>query len=296
MEGQSKILIRDLWMSFANARNGAALDDSTASAKISVLEAVNLSVRAGEFICIVGPSGCGKSTLLNIVGGFLKAVRGEVRIDDVPVVKPDRRRIFIFQENGLFPWLTVADNIGFGLLDESPIERRRIVAHYIEMTGLEGFAASYPREISGGMKQRVEIARALAATPDVLFMDEPFGALDFLTRLRMRAEVIDIWKRESKTVLFVTHDVEESVQLADHIVVMSQRPATISRIIPVNLPRPRDLDSPEYLRIRDAVFETMGLDTTGARPSVRHNGNGSYGTRPHAPAVIVEAVRSVGKL
>jgi NitT/TauT family transport system ATP-binding protein len=291
MEGRSKIFIRDLWMSFANARNGAALDDRAASATVAVLEAVNLSVSSGEFICIVGPSGCGKSTLLNIVGGFLKAMRGEVRIDDVPVVKPDRRRIFIFQENGLFPWLTVADNIGFGLLDQAPTERRRLVAHYIEMTGLKGFETSYPREISGGMKQRVEIARALAADPDVLFMDEPFGALDFLTRLRMRAELIEIWKRERKTVLFVTHDVEESVQLADRIVVLSQRPARISRIIRVDLPRPRDLDSPEYLRIRDAVFESMGLDTTGARPCARHNGNGSHGARLPAPVVDVEAVR-----
>ena len=217
---------------------------------------------------------------------------GEVRIDGAPVVRPDRRRIFIFQDNGLFPWLTVADNIAFGLLDETPGERRRLVAHYIEMTGLKGFETSYPREISGGMKQRVEIARALAADPDVLFMDEPFGALDFLTRLRMRAELIDIWKRERKTVLFVTHDVEESVQLADRIVVMSRRPATISRIISVNLPRPRDLDSPEYLRVRDAVFDCMGFDATGARSSARGNGNGSQHAVSHSPAVRVKAVRS----
>jgi NitT/TauT family transport system ATP-binding protein len=291
MEGKSKILIRDLWMNFPNARNGAARHDRPASATVAVLEDVNMTVGAGEFICIVGPSGCGKSTLLNIIGGFLKATRGEVRIDNAPVVRPDRRRIFIFQENGVFPWLTVEDNIAFGLLDQSPAERRRIVAHYIEMTGLKGFETSYPREISGGMKQRVEIARALAADPDVLFMDEPFGALDFLTRLRMRAELIDIWKRERKTVLFVTHDVEESVQLADRIVVMSQRPAKISRIIRVKLPRPRDLDSPEYLRIRDEVFESMGLDTTGSRLYAHNNGgNGSHGSQPPAPAVKVEAV------
>jgi NitT/TauT family transport system ATP-binding protein len=290
MEGKSKIIIRDLWMSFPNARNGAGRNDRPASATVAVLEDVNMTVGEGEFICIVGPSGCGKSTLLNIIGGFISATRGEALIDDAPVVKPDRRRIFIFQENGVFPWLTVEDNIAFGLLDQPPEERQRIVSYYIEMTGLKGFETSYPREISGGMKQRVEIARALAADPDVLFMDEPFGALDFLTRLRMRAELIEIWKRERKTVLFVTHDVEESVQLADRIVVMSQRPAKISQIISVNLPRPRDLDSPQYLRIRDEVFEKMGLDTTGSRQSARNNGgNGSRGS--HMPAVKAEAVR-----
>jgi ABC-type nitrate/sulfonate/bicarbonate transport system ATPase subunit/flavin-dependent dehydrogenase len=186
-----------------------------------------------------------------------------VLIDGEPVAGPDLRRIFIFQENGVFPWLTVEDNISFGLLDRPASERRSVVAHYIEMAGLAGFEKSYPRELSGGMKQRVEIARALAAGSDVLYMDEPFGALDFLTRLRMRAELAEIWRREKKTVLFVTHDVEEAVQLADRVVVMTNRPATISTVIDVRLPRPRDLDSPEYLGIRDEIFEVMGLSSPG---------------------------------
>jgi NitT/TauT family transport system ATP-binding protein len=133
------------------------------------------------------------------------------------------------------------------------------------MVGLTGFERSYPHELSGGMKQRVELARALAANPDVLYMDEPFGALDFLTRLRMRQELVRIWQRERKTVLFVTHDVEESVQLADRVVVMSRRPARIRRIVDIDLPRPRDLDSPDYLRLRDEIFDTLGLDHSGTR-------------------------------
>src|SRR5712691_8671606 len=218
MENKTKIAIRDLWMSFPGKEKGSP---------IPVLENISLDVREGEFVCIVGPSGCGKSTILNIVGGFLNATSGQVLIDGDRVTGPDPRRVFIFQENGVFPWLTVEDNIGFGLLRKSREERQRILKHYTEMVGLTGFEKAYPSELSGGMKQRVEIARALAANPDTLYMDEPFGALDFLTRLRMRTELIEIWRREKKTVLFVTHDVEESVQLADRVVVMSRRPAVI---------------------------------------------------------------------
>jgi NitT/TauT family transport system ATP-binding protein len=186
-----------------------------------------------------------------------------VLIDGARVVNPDRRRIFIFQENGVFPWLTVEENIGFGLLDKSSDDRQSIIAHYVEMVGLVGFERAYPRELSGGMKQRVEIARALAANPDVLYMDEPFGALDYLTRLRMREELAQIWRREKKTILLVTHDVDESVQLADRIVLMSQRPSTIKTVINVELPRPRDLDSVEYLAIRDGILEALGVKRPG---------------------------------
>jgi NitT/TauT family transport system ATP-binding protein len=256
-----KIFIDDLWMQFQ--RNSSKKRDGQSRPIISVLERIDLSVHEGEFVCIVGPSGCGKSTLLNIVGGFLKVTRGQVLIDGVPVVKPDRRRIFIFQENGVFPWLTVEENIGFGLLDKSTAERQRIIAHYVEMVGLNGFERAYPRELSGGMKQRVEIARALAANPDTLYMDEPFGALDYLTRLKMREELAQIWQREKKTILFVTHDVDESVQLADRIVVMSRRPAVIKAVINVNLPRPRDLDSVQYLAIRDGILEALGIERAG---------------------------------
>ena len=250
MHSTPAVQVRDLWMSFPGKQSGE---------EIHVLERINLEVREGEFVCIVGPSGCGKSTLLNIIGGFLTATRGEAIVEGQPVHGPDPRRVFVFQENGVFPWLTVQENIGFGLGQKSGAERRDIVAHYVEMVGLQGFERSYPRELSGGMKQRVEIARALAANPDIIYMDEPFGALDFITRLKMRADLIRIWQSEKKTILFVTHDIEEAVQLSDRVLVMSKRPATIQTIVPVELPRPRDLDSSGYLETRDRIFNAMGV-------------------------------------
>ena len=241
--------IRDVWMSFPGKADGEP---------IHVLERIDLDVRKGEFVCIVGPSGCGKSTLLNIVGGFLPHTRGQVLVEGQPVHGPDARRIFVFQENGIFPWLTVTDNILFGLDRDNP-RREELLNHYVEMVGLKGFEKAYPRELSGGMRQRVEIARALAANPDIIYMDEPFGALDFLTRLKMRTDLIRIWQEERKTILFVTHDIEEAVQLADRIIVMSRRPATVQEVVAVDLPRPRDLDSREYLATRDRIFAIMGL-------------------------------------
>jgi ABC-type nitrate/sulfonate/bicarbonate transport system ATPase subunit len=246
----SAVSIRDLWMSFPGKLPGE---------HIHVLERVSLEVSEGEFVCLVGPSGCGKSTLLNIVAGFLLQTRGEVIVEGRPVLGPDRRRVFVFQENGVFPWLTVADNVGFGLSGKSAAERREIVAHYIDMVGLRGFERAYPRELSGGMRQRAEIARALAANPDIIYMDEPFGALDFITRLKMRADLTRIWQSEKKTILFVTHDIEEAVQLADRVLVMSQRPATIQTVVPITLPRPRDLDSRDYIALRDRIFAAMGM-------------------------------------
>jgi NitT/TauT family transport system ATP-binding protein len=257
-EQRPKIAVRGLWMSFPG-------QGDSRERGLDVLEDIALDVRDGEFVCLVGPSGCGKSTLLNIAGGFLRATRGEILVDGKPVQEPDPKRIFIFQENAVFPWLTVEDNIGFGLLRRLPAERRRIVAHYIDLVGLTGFEKAFPRQLSGGMKQRVEIARALAAEPDVLFMDEPFGALDYLTRLRTRAELIRIWQQERKTVLFVTHDVDEAVQLADRIVVMGKRPSRIRAIVPVDVSRPRDLDDPACRRLRDEIFRVMGLDHFGLK-------------------------------
>ncbi len=244
------ITIRDLWMSFPGKQAGE---------EIHVLERINLEVTRGEFVCIVGPSGCGKSTLLNIIGGFLQQTRGEALVEGQSVSGPDPRRIFVFQENGVFPWLTVTENIGFGLSQKTSGERAATVMHYIEMVGLTGFEKSYPRELSGGMRQRVEIARALAANPDIIYMDEPFGALDFITRIKMRSDLTRIWQAEKKTVLFVTHDIEEAVQLSDRILIMSRRPATIQEDVRIDLPRPRDLDSSGYLERRDHVFHAMGM-------------------------------------
>ena len=246
--GRNKVAVRGLSMTFAGS------DKS-----VHVLRDLDLDVREGELVCLLGPSGCGKSTLLNIIGGFLAPSAGEVRIDGELVVGPDPRRIFVFQERGVFPWLTVEQNIGFGLWRLPAAERDERIAHYVNLVGLRGFEGAYPRELSGGMKQRVEVARALAVDPDVLYLDEPFGALDSITRLQMRGELLRIWQREKKTVLFVTHDIDESVQLADRVVVMSARPAEIRRIVAVDIPHPRDLSSRRYIELRDGIFEEIGL-------------------------------------
>ena len=229
--------------------------------KIDVLHNIDLQITQGEFVCVVGPSGCGKSTLLNIVGGFLSPSQGQVEINGQKVIGPDPRRIFVFQESAVFPWLTVEANIGLGLLGHPEAEQQATIARYVALVGLQGFEKAYPRQLSGGMRQRVEIARALAANPDVIYMDEPFGALDFLTRLKMRSDLIRIWREERKTILFVTHDIEEAVQMADRVVVMSRRPGQIQTIVKIDLARPRDLDAPEYLHARDLIFRTMGMST-----------------------------------
>ncbi len=193
------------------------------------------------------------------MAGFLSPTRGEVRIDGEVVRGPDPRRIFVFQERGVFPWLTVEGNIGFGLFKLSRAERERRIAHYVKLVGLEGFENAYPQELSGGMKQRLEVARALAVNPDMLFLDEPFGALDSITRLIMRGELLRIWEAERKTIIFVTHDIDEAVQLADRVVVMSARPAKIQQIVNIDIPHPRDISSPRYLELRDGIFKQIGL-------------------------------------
>jgi ABC-type nitrate/sulfonate/bicarbonate transport system ATPase subunit len=228
-------------------------------ASVSVLDDISLDVGEGEFVCLLGPSGCGKSTILNVMAGFIAPSSGEVRIDGEPVVGPDPRRIFVFQERGVFPWLTVEGNIGFGLSGLSPADRQRRIAHYVALVGLQGFEKTYPRELSGGMKQRVEVARALAVNPDMLFLDEPFGALDSITRLIMRGELLRIWEAERKTIIFVTHDIDEAVQLADRVIVMSARPARVQRIVNIDIPHPRDISSPKYLSLRDGILEAIGL-------------------------------------
>jgi ABC-type nitrate/sulfonate/bicarbonate transport system ATPase subunit len=243
----AKLVVRGLAMSFPGPP------------PVNVLEPLDLDVREGEFVCVLGPSGCGKSTFLQIVAGFVKPTAGTVTIDGKSVERPDRRRIFVFQERGVFPWLTVTGNIAFGLAHVPAKQRAEIVARYVELVGLRGFENAYPQELSGGMKQRVEVARALAVDPDMLFLDEPFGALDSMTRLTMRSELLRIWQAAKKTILFVTHDVEESVQLADRVVVMSARPAKIRKIVDIDIPRPRDLSSPRYLELRDGILAEIGL-------------------------------------
>lgn len=251
------VVVRDLWMAFPGRRG---------TEPIHVLEGINLEVLPGEFICLVGASGCGKTTLLNLIAGFLKPTRGELMVKGEPVRGPDPRRIFIFQEGGVFPWLTVADNIAFGLAGRPPAQRQQVVAYYVELVGLTGFEKAYPRELSGGMRQRVEIARALAAGPELIYMDEPFGALDYFTRFKLRADLVRLWQQEQKTILFVTHDIDEAVQLASRVVVLSRRPATIRDVVPVDLPRPRDITSPEYLTVRGRIMEELGMSLRGGSP------------------------------
>ena len=227
--------------------------------ELPVLKDIALEVGDGEFVCLLGPSGCGKSTLLNTMAGFLSPTSGAIKVDGEVVQGPDSRRIFVFQERGVFPWLTVEGNIGFGLFKLSRAEREKRIAHYIKMVGLDGFEKTYPTELSGGMKQRLEVARALAVNPDMLFLDEPFGALDSITRLIMRGELLRIWEAERKTIIFVTHDIDEAVQLADRVVVMSARPGTIQQIVNIDIPHPRDISSPRYLELRDGIFKQIGL-------------------------------------
>jgi ABC-type nitrate/sulfonate/bicarbonate transport system ATPase subunit len=172
---------------------------------------------------------------------------------------PDPRRIFVFQERGVFPWLTVEGNIAFGLFKLSRVEREQRIAHYIKMVGLQGFETAYPAELSGGMKQRLEVARAFAVNPDMLYLDEPFGALDSITRLIMRKELHRIWEAERKTIIFVTHDIDEAVQLADRVVVLSARPASIQQIVNIDIAHPRDISSPRYLELRDGILKQIVL-------------------------------------
>jgi len=226
---------------------------------VPVLDNINLDVQDGEFICLVGPSGCGKSTMLNVMGGFLSPTGGSVKIDGEAVHGPDPRRILVFQDHGVFPWLTVEGNIGFGLSHLSDTERKQRIAHYVQMVRLQGFEHTYPSDLSGGMKQRVQVARALAVNPDILYLDEPFGALDSVTRFIMRGELLRIWQTERRTIIFVTHDIDEAVQLADRVVVLSSRPAKIQDILTIDIEHPRNLSSPRYLELRDQLAKMIGL-------------------------------------
>jgi len=226
---------------------------------ISVLDDISLDVADGEFICVVGPSGCGKSTLLNALAGFVAPTSGSVTIDGEAVTGPDPRRILVFQERGVFPWLTVEGNIGFGLSKLPRAERERRIAHYVDMVRLQGFEHSYPSDLSGGMKQRLQVARALAVNPDILYLDEPFGALDSITRVIMRGELLRIWQTERRTIFFVTHDIDEAVQLADRVVVLSSRPARVQDILGIDIPHPRNISSQRYLQLRDVLLKQIGL-------------------------------------
>lgn len=226
------------------------------------LDRLDLDIADGEFVTVVGPSGCGKSTAMNIAAGLLDVSSGEVLVDGVAVQGPSPQRGVIFQQYALFPWLTVRENVEFGLKIKgmSRTERRRISDHFIGLVGLADFADALPKTLSGGMKQRCAIARAYAVNPTILLMDEPFGALDALTRVHMQDQLLDTWSRERRTVMFITHDVDEAVFLANRVIVMAARPGRLHKIIPVGLPYPRTEAmrlSSEFASIRNQVWHSV---------------------------------------
>ncbi|MBU8539657.1 ABC transporter ATP-binding protein [Roseomonas tokyonensis] len=220
--------------------------------RIEALRDANLTVRKGEFICLIGASGCGKSTLLRIVAGFEAPTAGQALMWGKPITGPAPDRGMVFQDYGLFPWLTVRENIGFGPASRGrpKAEVRDTVERFIALIGLTRFADAYPHQLSGGMKQRVAIARVLANDAEVVLMDEPFGALDAMTRERLQDELLELWQRTGLTVLFVTHSIEEAIFLSDRVVVMEPGPGRIASAHPVELPRPRDVSSPEFNAVR----------------------------------------------
>jgi NitT/TauT family transport system ATP-binding protein len=212
------------------------------------LDDITLSIEANDFVCLLGPSGCGKSTLLNIIAGFEKPTRGRVSIDGEAVTAPGSDRGVVFQQPTLMPWLTVADNVAFHLKLKgvARAERRTCAQAFIDLVGLKGFEAHYPSELSGGMSQRVGIARALIMNPRVILMDEPFVALDAQTRAEMREELVAIWRRQHGTILFVTHSVDEALVLGNRIVIMTRLPGRIRDVVTFDLPRPRDVTGVEF--------------------------------------------------
>jgi len=227
--------------------------------QLIALDNISARVEKGEFLCILGPSGCGKTTLLRMIGGLDQPTSGEIEVEGTPVTGPDPRLAMIFQEYSLYPWRTVRANVGFGLqMRGLPHEERtEIVNRFIGLVGLEGFGDSYPYELSGGMRQRVAVARALATNPAVLLMDEPFGALDAQTRNRMQKELLLIWEKTKKTVIFVTHSVDEAVFLADRIIVLSARPGRVAGTYDVDMPRPRDRTGVTFATLRRDVLELI---------------------------------------
>jgi len=246
----AKIEVRGLTKSFL-AIKGETVD---------AINGLNFEVGENEFVSIVGPSGCGKSTLLYIIAGFIPPTEGEVLINNTPVRGPGPDRGIVFQEYALFPWKTVQDNIKYGLEEKgvSRDELERTVQKYLRLMGLEGFQHKYPKELSGGMKQRVALARTLAYDPDVLLMDEPFGALDAQTRELQQDELLSIWRERKKTVLFVTHSVDEAVYLSETVLIMTTRPGRIKSVVTIDLDRSRNreeiMTSPEFSKLKNRVW------------------------------------------
>jgi NitT/TauT family transport system ATP-binding protein len=238
---------------------GAAMQFQRRGVVTDVFSDVDFEVAPGEFVSIVGPSGCGKTTLLRIVGGLIQPKAGQVFIGDRAVTKPGPDRGFVFQQDSLFPWRTLIDNVRFGLEMRGEKKKASIARamEVIQLVGLSDFAGHYPHELSGGMRQRANLARAIAIEPDVLLMDEPFSALDAQARELMQEELLRIWRQDEKTVLFITHQIDEAVYLSDRVIVMGARPGRIRREVTIDIPRPRDLKvkrTPEFVAYADLIW------------------------------------------
>ena len=240
-----------------NVRKGFPTDKG----HLDVIQNLDFEVADGEFVAIVGPSGCGKTTLMNIMAGFLAPDSGTVKVDGVPRLGPNRKGVLITQQGSVFPWLTVRQNLLFGLPDDLA-NREALAEEYAALVGLKGFENNYPHELSGGMLKRCEIARALVVKPEILYMDEPFSALDALMSLRMQNELLRILAKEKHTVLLITHDVEEAIHLADRILVLSPRPTRIQKTFAVDIPHPRRVSSPEAQALRVAILRELGVSET----------------------------------
>src|SRR5262245_5222261 len=249
----AKIVVQDIGKTFGSDKG-----------PLRVLERVSFSVGDGELVALVGPSGCGKSTLLNVIAGFERPDQGLVTIDGAEQSGPSSQGILISQHGSVFPWLTVQQNLMFGLNGRMHGDREALADHYAAMVGLKGFESSYPHELSGGMLKRAELARALVVKPAILYMDEPFSALDALLNLRMRNELLRILSEERHTVVLVTHDVEEAIHLADRILVLSHRPATLRAVFDVPVPHPRRLSSPAVQELKVAILRELGVDGASA--------------------------------
>lgn len=226
--------------------------------EVRALGQVDLTIEPGEFVSLVGPSGCGKSTLLRLIAGLDQPTSGQIQVDGETVYEPHHERGLVFQDPNLFPWLNVRRNVAAGLAARGlHRQKKQEVEHFIRLVGLGGFEKSWPHQLSGGMAQRVALARALVNQPKVLLLDEPLGALDAFTRMRMQDEVLRIWKDRGTTMVLVTHDIDEAIYMSDRIVIMTPRPSKIERVLTVPLPRPRERNNPDFLALRARILELL---------------------------------------
>jgi ABC-type nitrate/sulfonate/bicarbonate transport system ATPase subunit len=262
------LLVRDVSKSFPAADGGT----------LQALDRVSLAVAAGEMVSLIGPSGCGKSTLLRLIAGLDRPTSGELRVGGEPITSPSAERGLMFQDPNLFPWLTVRGNIQAGLVARGLLRKRRHeVEEFLRLVGLEAFARVYPHQLSGGMAQRAALARALVNHPKVLLLDEPLGALDQFTRMRMQDEVLRLWQARGTTMLLVTHDIDEAIYMSDRIALLTPRPGRIERVLPVPLVRPRQRNSSEFLHLRATILELLHFAGNETDPPPA---NGDNGCRP----------------